>query len=145
MSAFAVAHPQISCIASLLWRSAATLDLLLLFVAIPANIFCACPRAVRSWLIVRCTYRMSRVAAIVMHSPASLALRRIIACQMRLLQGIRMATIITANDGGSQVFVGIMGLAHAPVKTWIFRRFVELTIVWLCLMVCVPKSNGRMK
>ncbi|MCF4984619.1 hypothetical protein GIW06_20410 [Pseudomonas syringae] len=70
MSAFAVAHPQISCIASLLWRSAATLDLLLLFVAIPANIFCACPRAVRSWLIVRCTYRMSRGVAIVMQMPA---------------------------------------------------------------------------
>ncbi|NAS99826.1 hypothetical protein CU664_12185 [Pseudomonas syringae pv. actinidifoliorum] len=39
MSAFAVAHPQISCIASLLWRSSATLDLLLLFVAISATIF----------------------------------------------------------------------------------------------------------
>ncbi|WP_162492633.1 hypothetical protein [Pseudomonas syringae] len=56
-----------------------------------------------------------------------------------------MATIITANDGGSQVFAGIMGPAHAPVKTRIFRRFVELTILWLCLMVCVLKSNGRMK
>ncbi|MCF8985947.1 hypothetical protein GIW26_20550 [Pseudomonas syringae] len=70
MSAFAVARPQISCIASLLWRSAATLDLLLLFVAISANIFCACPRAVRSWLIVRGAYRMSRVAAIVMQKHA---------------------------------------------------------------------------
>ncbi|KPW87269.1 hypothetical protein ALO92_101342 [Pseudomonas congelans] len=70
MSAFAVAHPQISCIASLLWRSVATLDLLLLFVAIPANIFCACPRAVRFWLIFSCTYRMSRGVAIVMQMPA---------------------------------------------------------------------------
>ncbi|MCF5735628.1 hypothetical protein GIV17_15615 [Pseudomonas syringae] len=70
MSAFAVAHPQISCIASLLWRSAATLDVLLLFVAIPANIFCACPRTVRFWLIVRCAYRMSRGMAIVMQKPA---------------------------------------------------------------------------
>ncbi|KPW77655.1 hypothetical protein ALQ65_02712 [Pseudomonas syringae pv. coriandricola] len=39
MSAIAVAHPQISCIASLLWRSVPTLDLLLLFVAVPENIF----------------------------------------------------------------------------------------------------------
>ncbi|PWD04350.1 hypothetical protein CX658_05315 [Pseudomonas amygdali pv. lachrymans] len=51
MSAFAVAHPQISCIASLLWRSVATLALLLHFVAIPANIFCMCPQAVRPRLI----------------------------------------------------------------------------------------------
>ncbi|QHE97773.1 hypothetical protein PMA4326_014950 [Pseudomonas syringae pv. maculicola str. ES4326] len=42
MSAIAVAHPQISCIASLLWRSVPTLDLLLLFVAVPENIFSRC-------------------------------------------------------------------------------------------------------
>ncbi|OUM08179.1 hypothetical protein BW686_05740 [Pseudomonas syringae] len=53
MSAIAVAHPQISCIASLLWRSLATLDLLLLFVAIPDNIFvCASP-----WCISACTHQ----------------------------------------------------------------------------------------
>ncbi|AHG43648.1 hypothetical protein N018_16515 [Pseudomonas syringae CC1557] len=47
MSAIAVAHPQISCIASLLWRSLVTLDPLLLFVAVPANIFCRCFFVVR--------------------------------------------------------------------------------------------------
>ncbi|POQ09889.1 hypothetical protein CXB40_02120 [Pseudomonas syringae pv. avii] len=61
MSAFAVAHPQISCIASLLWRSPATLDLLLLFVAISATIFVYA----LGWCVFVCFFLKNEVCTVV--------------------------------------------------------------------------------
>ncbi|KPB69573.1 Uncharacterized protein AC507_2875 [Pseudomonas syringae pv. maculicola] len=34
---------------------------------------------------------------------------------------------------------------HLPTDLQFSECFVELTIDLFCLMVCVPKSNGRMK
>ncbi|KPX74446.1 hypothetical protein ALQ34_101777 [Pseudomonas syringae pv. maculicola] len=72
MSAFAVAHPQISCIASLLWRSSATLDLLLLFVAISATIFVYA----LGWCVFVCIFLKIGVFTVMQHnvmpSPQSL-------------------------------------------------------------------------
>ncbi|QGL57556.1 hypothetical protein POR16_15015 [Pseudomonas coronafaciens pv. oryzae str. 1_6] len=114
MSGIAVAHPQISCIASLLWRSAATLDLLLLFVAIPATIFCICPVMVRFNLV----YLEKRAG-----------------CD----------TITPANDDELQVVMDVIKRLYIPTYRSFFECFVELTITRFCPMVCVPKSNGRMK
>ncbi|KPW15366.1 hypothetical protein ALO83_103387 [Pseudomonas cannabina pv. alisalensis] len=53
--------------------------------------------------------------------------------------------IIPANDGGSEALVGIMERQHLPTDLQFSECFVELTIDLFCLMMCVPKSNGRMK
>ncbi|WP_167359951.1 hypothetical protein [Pseudomonas cannabina] len=55
------------------------------------------------------------------------------------------AIITPANDGGSEALVGIMKRQHLPTDLQFSECFVELTIDLFCPMVCVPKSNGRMK
>ncbi|SDX50229.1 hypothetical protein SAMN05444064_12379 [Pseudomonas syringae] len=65
---------------------------------------------------------------------------------LRFSQVTRPSAIITpANDGGSEAVVGIMERQPLPKYLQFSECFVELTIDLFCPMVCVPKSNGRMK